>query len=116
MLVAANLRLLSPAFLRWLFHGVSDVVRREAPPGEELTAELFILTVSPTSRGLGLAPQLVTALEGFFREHQLRAPYAILTEEANTDANRFYRKIGARFVRTKTHHGRKINEWHKSLP
>ena len=29
--------------------------------------------------------------------------------------NRFYEKIGARFIRTNLHHGREINEWHKKV-
>jgi ribosomal protein S18 acetylase RimI-like enzyme len=115
LLLAANVKLLSPAFLRWLARGVPSILRTGSPALEFPEAELILLVVSPTFRGQKLAPRLLTALEEFFRQRQHRAPYFILTEKTNLASNRFYEKVGARLVRTNHHHGREINEWHKSF-
>jgi GNAT superfamily N-acetyltransferase len=115
LLLAANVKLLSPTFLGWLIRGVPDMIRGWKRPLQYPDARLAILVVSPEFRGQGLSLQLLNTLEEFFCQHQLQSPYCILTEKANLVANRFYKKIGARFVKTYMHHGREINEWHKLI-
>lgn len=114
LLLAANFRLLSPAFLCWLARGGLSLMGVKKTK-EDPRAELLILVLSPASRGEGLAPKLMDALEEFFCRAK-RRQYLILTEKSNTAANRFYEKIGACLAQTNQHHGREINEWHKALP
>ncbi len=106
LLLAANIRLLSPAFLRWLARGVPSILRARGRPLEFPEAELIILVVDPAFRGQELAPRLLKALEAFFLQREHRTPYFILTEKANLASNRFYEKMGACLVRTNYHHGR----------
>ena len=114
LLLAANVRLLSPAFLGWLARGTFEAKPSEIT-GPSPEAELIILVISPDFRGEGLAPLLLDALEEFFRRHHLGDPYLILTETRNLASNKFYEKIGARFIRTTMHHRRRMNVWHKHL-
>jgi len=115
LLLAANIRLLQPAFLGWLTRGGLSKVQGRSNHRHFPHAELIIFAVSPDFQGQGLASRLLAALEDFFRDHQLQDPYLILTEKTNLAANRFYEKIGASYVHTYKHHGREINEWHKAL-
>lgn len=115
LLLAANIRLLSPAFLGWLARGVGRTLQAKTIRRQFPAAELAIIAVAPEFRGEGLALQLIDEMETFFRERGLRKPYLILTEKENLGSNRFYEKIGAKLIRTYRHHGREINEWHKAL-
>jgi len=113
--LAANVRLLAPATIRWVLRGLfgkKGPARAEHRP----EAELLVITVRPEARGTGLAEALVKALESFLRARGHRGPYVIRTEAANERANRFYARIGARLACEDTFHGRRINEWHKDLP
>ena len=116
LLLAANYRLVSPAFLSWLVRGVLNLMQPKDIVPQKPKAELVILVVAETFQGQGLAPLLIAELEDFFRRKKLKKIYFILTEKANKASNRFYEKIGAHFVLTRVHHGREINEWHKSFP
>jgi ribosomal protein S18 acetylase RimI-like enzyme len=118
LLRAANIRLLSPAVVLWIIKGfVAKLSRNEkiqqipARP----RAELVVIAVQAKMRGVGIAPVLVAKMEEFFRSRRLEGPYMILTEESNARSNKFYSKIGCRFITTTVHHGRRINEWHKFL-
>jgi len=115
LLLAANIRLLSPAFINWLARGIYNKTQNRANHKKFPAAELFILAVAPAYQGEGLALRLVEAMEDFFRTKGLRKPYLILTEKENLPANRFYEKLGAEFIGTYRHHGRAINQWHKAL-
>ena len=109
--LAANVRLLAPRTIRWLWQGRggSEAVR-EGP-----SAELLAIAVREDARGTGLAQDLIRALEGFMRARGFRGTYAIRTEPDNVAANRFYEKIGARLARQYRYHRRLMNEWHKSV-
>ena len=78
-------------------------------------AKLVAIAVCSKARGTGLSQKLVEEMEKFMTSKGLSEPYKILTEKANTRANKFYEKIGAAFVRTNLHHGREINEWYKEI-
>ena len=116
LLLAANFRLLSWSAISWLVKGMITKFRgKKQEHTDTPVAELIVITIHPKSRGTGLAKELVKKMEKFMISKGLRGPYTILTEKANTRANRFYEKIGATFVRTNLHHERKINEWHKEI-
>jgi len=116
LLLAANFRLLSWSVISWLVKGIVTKIRgKKQEHTDTPLAELIVITIHPKARGTGLAKKLVKKMEKFMIAKGLRRPYAILTEKANTRANRFYEKIGATFVRTNLHHERKINEWHKAI-
>ncbi len=114
LLLAANIRLLSPAFLRWLVRGFHNLTKRNMSLNSP-AAELIIFVVAPAFRGDGLAHRLFVELEAFFQAEGLREPYLILTEKENQLANRFYEKQNAKFIGTYRHHSREINTWHKSI-
>ena len=116
LLLAANFRLLSWSVISWLVKGIVTKIRgKKQEHTDTPVAELIVITIHPKARGTGLAKELVKKMEKFMISKGLRGPYTILTEKANTRANRFYEKIGATFVRTNLHHERKINEWHKEI-
>lgn len=113
---AANFRLLSWSSISWVIKGVLAKVKgKEQNHTDRPPAELVAIVVRPEARGTGLAQKLVEEMEKFMVSKGLRGPYTILTEKSNTRANKFYEKIGARFVKTNLHHGRAINEWHKEM-
>lgn len=116
LFLSANIHLLSIPFIAWLLNGI--MCRLKKKPHEkpcQLKARLVVIAVCGEFRGSGLANSLVTQMEKFLFEHGLREEYLILTEKNNSVANRFYEKIGAVFSTTYIHHGRTINEWHKSI-
>jgi len=116
LLIAANIRLLSWPVISWLVKGMITKIRgKKQEHTDTPVAELIVITIHPKARGTGLAKELVKKMEKFMIAKGLRGPYTILTEKANTRANRFYEKIGATFVRTNLHHERNINEWHKEI-
>lgn len=116
LLFAANIRLLSWSFISWIIKGVLARLTNENQASEHRpNARLIVVTVCPEARGTGLAKELVKKMEKFMISKGLRGPYTILTEKANTRANKFYEKTGATLIRTNVHHGREINEWHKEI-
>lgn len=117
MAFAANFRLLSPSVLKWLLAGLFRKSNtRTIPAAEQAKAELIVIAVCPDSRGGKVAHALVEAMERRLVDFGGASGYNIFTEEANTRANRFYKKIGASFIETETFHGRRINKWFKVLP
>lgn len=116
LIFTANFRLFSWSVISWFIKGVLGKFKSEAHTVKSLpNARLIVIYVSPEVRGRGLAASLVEKMEKFMLSKNLTEPYCILTEKSNLLANRFYKKIGARFVRVNIHHGREINEWHKPL-
>lgn len=78
-------------------------------------ARLVAIAVCSKAKGTGLAQELVDHMEKFMVSKGFEGSYVILTEKTNKQANKFYKKIGAKFVRTNLRHGRAINEWHKEI-
>ena len=116
LIITANFRLLRWSVIRWAIKGVLTKVRgKKQDRANRPVAELVTIGVCPEARGAGLAQKLVEEMEKFMVTKGLSGPYTILTEKANTRANKFYEKIGAAFVKTNLHHGREINEWHKKI-
>lgn len=117
LLLAANVRLFSPAVIGWVLRGLRAGKPDEegVDPFESPTAELIAIAVAPSVRGRGVAQALVEAMEASFRRQGYDGAYRILTESANGRANRFYEKIDSRLAQQRVHHGREINEWHKQL-
>ena len=113
--LAANVRILSPAVVRWGLRGLRERGRRAAGAEDRPAAELLVISVRPEARGTGLAQRLVDAMEAFMRRRGYAGDYVIRTEGTNDRANRFYEKIGAQLVHRNRFHGRLINEWHKPL-
>lgn len=71
------------------------------------SAELLSISVDPEFRGRGHAEALYRDLTGFFRS-QRAARFKIIAGESLAPAHRFYRKMGARAVRTiEVHRGEK---------
>jgi ribosomal protein S18 acetylase RimI-like enzyme len=116
LVIAANFRLLSWSLINWVIKGVlaktkgEKQTHKDKPPGE-----LIAVAVRPEVQGTGLAQKLVEEMEKFMVSNGLSGSYTILTEKANKRANRFYKKIGATFIKTSLYHGREINEWHKVI-
>lgn len=116
LLIAANIRLLRWPVISWVIKGILAKAKCEKQNyADGPTAKLVAIAVCPKARGTGLAQKLVEKMESFMVSKGLREPYTILTEKSNTRANKFYEKIGARFVKINLHHGREINEWHKEI-
>ena len=116
LIITANLRLLRWSVIRWVIDGVFTKVKyKKEEHANRPIAELVAIAVCPKARGTGLAQELVEKMERFMVSKGLSEPYVICTEKANARANRFYEKIGAKFVRTNLYHGREINEWHKKI-
>lgn len=115
LLLASNFRILSPSAFRWLLHGWRT--KNETKHHRILfpKAELMILTVDEKYRGNHLANRLIEKLESFYNEKNIKDTYLILTEESNQAANYLYEKIGARFIKTYSYHGKRINAWEKGL-
>lgn len=115
LLLAANIRLFSPAVCWWLLSGLRTRRSTKVQMKEFPKAELIIVTVHEEFKGNHLAKLLINQLEKFFRKNNLQTPYLILTEKSNRVANDFYKKLGAKFIKTYAYHDKIINEWHKSL-
>jgi ribosomal protein S18 acetylase RimI-like enzyme len=116
LILAANLRLLRWSVITWVAKGIIAKIGSESNSHIDTPhAELVAIAVCPEARGTGLSQELVEAMEKFMVSKRLSGPYTILTEKANARANRFYEKIGAKFVRTNLYHGREINQWHKKI-
>jgi ribosomal protein S18 acetylase RimI-like enzyme len=116
LVITANFRLISWSFINWVIKGVVAKAKGEKKTHKDKpSAELIAVAVRPEAQGTGLAQKLVEKMEIFMLSKNLSGPYAILTEKANITANRFYKKIGATFVKTSTYHGREINEWDKVI-
>jgi ribosomal protein S18 acetylase RimI-like enzyme len=116
LIFAANIRLLSWSVNGWIIKGVLAKLKNEnRAPEHQPNARLIVVAVRPEARGTGLAASLVEKMEEFMLAQNLVGPYLIFTEKANTRANKFYEKIGAKLIRTNVHHGREINEWHKEI-
>ncbi len=115
LLLAANIRLLSPAFFRWLVRGIFDLAQKKTILQQSPAAELIIFVVAPAFRGDGLAHRLFGEMETFFQENGVRESYLILTEKENRMANRFYAKKNCHLAGSYRHHSREMNAWHKSL-
>lgn len=116
LMISVNFRLFSWSVICWVIKGVLAKVKgtsKEHP--NRPAARLVAVAVCPEDRGTGLAQELVYRMEKFMVSKGFRGSYAILTEKINKRANKFYRKIGAKFIRTNLHHGREINEWHKQI-
>ena len=109
---------LRPSVLWWAAQRIwQKLARRDVRPFDgRPKAELFAIFVAPSARRLGVARQLINALEGWFAQRGLAGAYVILTETHNEPANRLYRRIGARLARQVTYCGRAVNEWHKDMP
>lgn len=114
--IAASRRLIRPDVISWLIKSLIARFKDKNKAHESRpSAELIAIAVQPKARGSGLAAALVEKMEKFMVLKELAGPYLILTEKANTRANLFYEKIGAKLIRTNMHHGRAINEWHKEI-
>jgi ribosomal protein S18 acetylase RimI-like enzyme len=115
--ISANFRLFSWSVISWMIKGILAKIRGTTNKEchDSPAARLVAIAVRPEARGTKLAQELVGRMEKFMVSKGLKGPYAILTEKANERANRFYKKIGAEFVRTSLHHGREINEWNKKI-
>jgi ribosomal protein S18 acetylase RimI-like enzyme len=115
LLLLANLKLFSLTVLMWVIKGLVGKITSKDAPVTSTDAELLVIAVSTEYRRRKIAYELVEKMESFFKEKNLKMSYLIHTEKANVRANRFYSKIGAVLINTHLHHGREINEWHKSL-
>lgn len=116
LLICANFSLLRWAVVSWVIKGILVKVRgKEQDHMNRPPAELVAIAIRPEIRGTGLAQKLVEEMEKFMLSKGACKQYVILTEEVNTRANRFYRKMGAELIRTNLHHARRINEWHKQI-
>lgn len=114
-IAAAHIRLLSPAFVKWLANSRHTTKRADVVDNNQPQAELLMIAIDPRFRGQKLASQLLYQLEEFFRNNGLNTPYIIHTEKSNHAANTFYEQIGALFVGTNLYHNKQINEWHKTV-
>lgn len=116
LIVIANFRLLSWSVIGWVIKGFLAKDRdKKQGHKDSPVAELVAIAVCSKARGTGLAQKLVEQMEKFMTSKGFSGPYKILTEKANTRANKFYEKIGAKLVRTNIHHGREVNEWYKEI-
>ena len=116
LIITANFRLLTWSVIGWVIKGILAKDRDEKQGHKDRpAADLIAIAVCSKARGTGLAQKLVEEMEKFMTSKGLGGPYKILTEKANTRANKFYEKIGAKLIRTNMHHGRAINEWHKEI-
>lgn len=115
LLLAANLRLFSPAVFRWILSGLRFRSATKYQMKDFPKAQLKTIAVHEDFRGNRLANKLINELELFFKKNNLEKPYLILTEKSNRVANTLYEKIGAKSIKTYPYHDKLINEWHKSL-
>jgi GNAT superfamily N-acetyltransferase len=112
---AANIKILSLKTIRWILDGFFNMDEQNRNEKCFPKAELVVLAIAPQYRGQHLSKRFLEIMENFFRENNVNNPYLILTEYTNLKANRLYGSIGAKFIKTNSHHGKKINQWHKSL-
>jgi ribosomal protein S18 acetylase RimI-like enzyme len=83
--------------------------------GEMITsAELLAIAVSPEIRGKGVGRSLVSSLEDYFRDRELKH-YKVVTASKDNGSNAFYQKIGFYLMRQFTHHGNCMNEYVKEI-
>lgn len=116
LIIAVNFRLFGWSTISWVLKEVFAKVRaKKRDHTNRPAAEMVVIAVCSKARGTGLAQKLVEEMGKFMTSKGLSGPYKILTEKANARANKFYEKIGAAFVGTNLHHGRKINEWYKEI-
>ena len=115
LLLAANLRLLSPKVFRWILSGLRFRSPTKYQAKSIAQAQLKTIAVYEEFKGNGIAKRLINELETFFKKNNLQQPYLILTEKSNEAANKIYKKMGAQFIRAYPYHDKVINEWHKSL-
>ena len=116
LIIAANFRLLRWSVISWIIKGIIEKAKgKEQNHTNKPHAELMVIVVRPEVKGSGLAQKLVQKMEKFMLSKSLSQPYAILTEKANIPGNKFYKKIGATFIKTSLHHGKEINTWHKVI-
>lgn len=115
LLLAANVRLFSPAVFRWFACGWRNRSATKRLMRDFPKAELIVVVVHEDFKGNRIGRTLITELESFFRNNKLDVPYLILTEKSNRVANVLYEKIGAQFIKTYPYHDKLMNEWHKPL-
>jgi ribosomal protein S18 acetylase RimI-like enzyme len=116
LMISVNFRLFGWSVISWMIKGILAKVKGiDEEHSNRPAARLVAIAVCPKERGTGLAQELVDRMEKFMVSKGLGGPYAILTEKANKRANKFYKKIDAKLVRTDLYHGREINEWHKRI-
>lgn len=115
LLLAANVRLFSPAVFRWLVTGLRTRSAAKKQIKIFPKAELIVVAVHKDFKGNRIGKILIHELEDFFRKNNLNGPYLILTEKANRVANNVYEKLGAQFIKTYSYHDKLMNEWHKPL-
>lgn len=115
LLLAANVRLFSPAVFRWFLCGLRTRNATKDQTKDFPKAELVVVAVHEDFKGHRIGRVLINKLEEFFRKNNLDKPYLILTEESNRVANDVYKKLGAKFIKTYTYHDKHINEWHKPI-
>ena len=115
LLLNANFRLFSSAVIGWLIRGLRFSREAKCQAIQIPEAELVIVAVPEDFKGNNLANELISELESFFNKNNLEKPYIILTEKSNRVANKLYKKLGAKFIKTYSYHDKVINEWHKSL-
>ncbi|WP_225073049.1 GNAT family N-acetyltransferase [Desulfuromonas sp. CSMB_57] len=112
---AANVRILSLKTIHWILSGFFNIDETNNNEKGFPKAELMVIAIAPQYRGQHLSRRFLEKIEKFFKENNVNNTYLILTEYSNLKANRLYGRIGAKFIKTNTYHGKKINEWHKSL-
>lgn len=115
LFLAANLRLFSPAVLRWILTGLRFRGRTKCQMKNFPKAQLKTIVVHEDFRGNGLANQLINELESFFKKNNQQKPYVILTEKSNRVANNLYEKLGATLITAYPYHDKIMHAWHKSL-
>ena len=116
LLCVANVRLLRWSVIFWIVKSVIESLQGKSRIFESTPdAQLFVISVRKDFRGKNLAQALVQRMESFMLSQKLEGPYLILTEKNNIVSNKFYKKIGAKLIRSYEYQGREINVWHKLI-
>ncbi len=80
-----------------------------------IDAELLSVAVTPEMHGRGLGKKLVGRLDSFFKEKGGIKEYKVVTSALDNKSNAFYRSAGFVLLREFIHHGKRMNEYRKSL-
>jgi len=80
----------------------------------KIKPELLSICINPEYRNKKWGRKLVRKLERWFRKHKVKS-YKVVVNQSNTDAQRFYHKLGFEYIKTFKLNDKEMELWKKCL-
>ncbi|MBL8025215.1 MAG: GNAT family N-acetyltransferase [Fibrobacteres bacterium] len=82
---------------------------------EAIDCELLSVALDASLHGRGIGKKLVADFELFLRNKDISGEYKVVTSAEDPKSNGFYKSAGFKLHHEFTHHGKKMNEYHKPI-